>query len=114
MRELLGQSSEMTAVVCANDRMAIGAMLAITEAGLRVPEDISVTGLDDIEVAAFHAPPLTTVRQPFSEMAIQAVKLLLALIDGERPERQQIVLEPELVVRKSTLALDGLWLMGVG
>jgi LacI family transcriptional regulator len=109
-----GQSSRMSAVVCANDRMAIGAMLAIKEAGLRVPEDISVTGLDDIEVAAFHTPPLTTVRQPFSEMAIQGVKLLLALINGERPERQQIVLEPELVVRKSTLVLDGLWAMGVG
>jgi DNA-binding LacI/PurR family transcriptional regulator len=108
MRRLLekpaqaSQTGTPTAVVCSNDRMAIGAMLAISEAGLRVPEDISVTGLDDIEVAAFYTPPLTTVRQSFSELATQGVKLLLALINGEPPERLQIVLQPELVVREST------------
>lgn len=99
-----GGTSLPTAVFAANDRMAFGAMRAIDEAGLRVPHDISVVGLDDIEVAAFQTPPLTTVRQSFTKMATLGVQLLLELLAGREPEQPHVVLEPELIVRHSTAA----------
>lgn len=94
-----------TAIFAANDRMAIGAIQAINEAGLRVPDDLSVMGLDDIEVAAYQNPPLTTVRQSFVELATLAMQLLFALIEKEQPDKTQLVLEPELVERRSTARL---------
>lgn len=82
--------------------MAIGAYRAIAEAGLRVSDDLSVIGFDDIEAASFTVPPLTTTRQPFTEIAASAVVLLLQLIAGEQPENMEIILPPELIVRAST------------
>jgi LacI family transcriptional regulator len=102
MSDILSSGSWPTAVFCANDRMAMGAMRAIIEAGLRVPEDISVMGLDDIEFAAFQTPPLTTVRQSFTDMATLGVQLLLDVIEGHQSPNTNIVLEPELIVRQST------------
>jgi LacI family transcriptional regulator len=84
--------------------MAIGAVRAIHEAGLRVPEDISVVGLDDIEVAAYQNPPLTTVRQSFARLGAAGLQLLLEIVAGETPAQTQIVMAPELVVRRSTRA----------
>ncbi len=89
-------------VFSAHDRMGIGAMRAMREAGLRVPEDISLVGLDDIEVAAYQSPPLTTVRQPFANMAVRAVELLIALLEDRAPEKPDIVIPPQLIVRQST------------
>jgi LacI family transcriptional regulator len=80
-------------------------MRAMYEAGLRVPDDISVIGLDDIEVAAFQIPPLTTVRQSFAELATLAVQLLLEILEGKEPAQTQIVIEPTLMVRQSTAPL---------
>ena len=77
-------------------------MQAIQEARLRVPDDISVIGLDDIEVAAYQNPPLTTVRQSFVELATLAIQLLLALIQKDQPAETQLVIEPELIERQST------------
>ena len=91
-----------TAVFAASDRMAIGAMRSIHEAGLRVPDDISVIGLDDIEMAAFQCPPLTTVGQSFTNLAVQAVQLLLLFLAGAEVAAPQIVMAPELVIRQST------------
>ncbi len=91
-----------TAVFAANDRMAIGAIRAIDQAGLRVPQDISVIGMDDIEYSAYISPPLTTVGQPIVKMALTAVDLLIKLLSGENPEKTRIVLNPELIVRGST------------
>ena len=93
-----------TAIFAASDRMAIGAMRAIHEAGLATPDDISVVGLDDIEVAAFQTPPLTTVRQSFARLATTAVELLLALLRGETLTTPQVMVQGELVVRQSTAA----------
>lgn len=100
--ELLSLQPLPTAVFAASDRISIGAMLAANQAGLRIPEDISFIGLDDIEVAAFHIPPLTTVRQSFIELATLGMKLLLSLLNNEKPENTRVVLEPKLIIRNST------------
>ena len=102
MKRILNHQPHPTALFAANDRMAIGAMQAIQEARLRVPDDISVIGLDDIEVAAYQNPPLTTVRQSFVELATRAIQLLLALIQKDQPAETQLVIEPELIERQST------------
>jgi DNA-binding LacI/PurR family transcriptional regulator len=102
MQELLASDPLPTAVFAASDQMAIGAYRAIAEAGLRVPDDFSIIGFDDIDAAAFAVPALTTIRQPFAEIASNAVSLLLKLIAGEQPAVKQVVLSPELIVRQST------------
>lgn len=95
MRALLAMTPRPTAVVCANDEMAIGAIKAARDAGLRVPEDLSVVGFDDISFAAFTYPPLTTIRQPRRDFGRAAVA---ALLDGVAPR----TLAHTLVVRAST------------
>lgn len=102
MQRLLASRSRPTAVFAANDLMAIGAMRAVGEAGLRVPEDISIVGVDDIEVAAFQTPPLTTISQSFSQLATLGVQLLLDILAGKEPVQPQLVIEPTLVARQST------------
>lgn len=92
-----------TAVFCSNDEMAIGLMRALASAGVRVPEDVSVAGFDDIEYAEMTTPALTTVRQPRREMGRQGALALLELLAG-RPARQRIRLETELIARASTAA----------
>ena len=101
-RELAGDGT-VTAVFAANDDMAIGFIRAQLEAGRRVPEDISVVGLDDIPVAAFVTPPLTTVRQPFDEVARQGLARLVHVIEKPDVELPPVADQPvELVVRAST------------
>ncbi len=102
MQQILRAAETPTAVFAANDRMAIGAIQAAQQAGLRVPADLSVIGVDDIEVAGFQSPPLSTIRQSFPQMASQCVHLLLSILDDKEPETSQIVIEPMLVERKST------------
>jgi LacI family repressor for deo operon, udp, cdd, tsx, nupC, and nupG len=108
MQFLLKAPPRPTAVFAANDRMAIGAMRAITEAGLRVPEDVSVAGVDDIEFAVFQSPPLTTVRQSLISVATLGITILLGILEGKEPAETQIVFEPDLVVRDSTSRPDQL------
>jgi len=91
-----------TGVFCANDRLALGAIHAASQQGLRVPTDISFIGLDNFETAAYHTPPLTTIVQPFAEMATLAVSLLLHLLEGTTPENAQPLLRPRLIVRGTT------------
>jgi DNA-binding LacI/PurR family transcriptional regulator len=102
MQEILRNPEQPTALFAANDRMAIGALLAAVDAGLRVPEDLSIIGLDDIEVAAYHNPPLTTLRQSFESLATLGIQILIDLLAGKEPEQPNIIIEPELVVRRST------------
>ena len=106
MQRLLAHQPRPTAVFAANDLIAIGAMHAVDEAGWRVPQDISIVGVDDIQVAAFQTPPLTTVRQPFTELATLGVQLLLDILAGKELAQTQIVIEPTLIVRRSTARLD--------
>jgi len=91
---------DFSAVFASNDQMALGFMHACREMDLRIPEDISVVGFDDIPEAAHFAPPLTTVRQNFVEIGRRAVALLLGELKGAQPEHELVV--PELIVRQST------------
>ena len=87
--------------------MALGAMLALSELGLRVPYDVSVTGVDDIPEAAYLSPPLTTLRVDFAAQGRNQVQQLLALIDQTSPRRRAPSLQSELIIRASTaLAAD--------
>jgi LacI family transcriptional regulator len=98
---LLDAEPDVTALFVHNDMMALGVLAAIHERGLRVPADCSVVGCDDLPIAAFAAPPLTTVRVPFQETGAQAAELLLARIRGEEiPDRR--LLPVRLVTRAST------------
>jgi LacI family transcriptional regulator len=102
MQRVLATGPSPTAVFAAADALAIGAMCAIREAGLRVPEDISVVGVDDLDIAQFQNPRLTTIRQSMTELAVLGLQLLFDLLDGKEPKQTNIVMEPVLVVRQST------------
>jgi DNA-binding LacI/PurR family transcriptional regulator len=101
MDTLLALTHSPTAVCCYNDMTALGAIRAIRAHGLRVPEDISVTGFDDLFFAAYLEPPLTTVRQPMWRMGQMAMENLLKLMSGEESVAQ-VKVEAELIVRGST------------
>ncbi|WP_291053356.1 LacI family DNA-binding transcriptional regulator [Herbiconiux sp.] len=94
---------EVTAVFAANDQMALGLTHALTERGLRVPEDVSIVGFDDIPEAAHFSPPLTTVRQDFRQLGTDLLVTLLARINGEQPAPVHQAV-PQLVVRSSAVA----------
>jgi DNA-binding LacI/PurR family transcriptional regulator len=99
---LLERKVPFTALFAYNDISALGAIRAFQEAGLRVPEDISVIGFDDIPGASYSTPSLTTVRQPLAHMGSLAAQTLLARIEGETDFTPEIRIEPELIVRQST------------
>lgn len=104
--ESLLEMGHFTALIAANDQMALGAISALSARGLGVPDDISVVGFDDIPEARFFAPPLTTVRQDFSMVGHSGLEMLIAMI--EQPEKgpyRQRVIEPTLVVRESAKSL---------
>lgn len=101
-REILRMQPRPTAVFAANDAMAIGLLYAFQEAGVRVPEDIAVAGYDDIPIARFLTPSLTTVRVSIAELGARAIeRLLLAMAHGEARDRRHEVLPTTLVVRGS-------------
>jgi len=101
-RKLLDNGAEFTALFAFNDVSAIGAIRAFREASLRVPEDISVIGFDDIYNAAFFSPALTTIRQPLKEMGRLAAELVVRRISNSRAEYpREMVVKPELIVRQS-------------
>jgi LacI family transcriptional regulator len=99
------EETRPTAVFCANDLIALGVLQEMTHNGVRVPEDISIVGYDDIEFAAAAAVPLTSVRQPRLELGRTAARLLLDESDGTQGhQHRQVIFEPELVSRRSTQA----------
>lgn len=103
-KTLLEHKGKFTSVFCANDLLAFGAIQALEQDGIDVPQDIAVVGFDDIEPASFFKPALTTVRQPIREMGITLVDLLIEAIDhadGAAPPSKNIVFPMELVVRES-------------
>jgi DNA-binding LacI/PurR family transcriptional regulator len=103
-QRLLAGGESFTSLFAFNDVSAIGAIKALREAGLRVPQDVSVVGFDDIQSAAFQNPGLTTVRQPLRAMGMLAAQTVLQQIGAPAPaiHAQQIVVDPEFVVREST------------
>ncbi len=104
-KRILSNKSPFTALFAFNDISAIGAIRALQEVGLRVPEDVSVLGFDDIYAAAFHNPALTTIRQPLFEMGRLAAQTLLKRLNSKGNDEEipaTITAEPELIIRDST------------
>jgi LacI family transcriptional regulator len=101
-RRLLALSDRPTAIFCANDEMALGALKAAGELGLNVPADVSIAGYDDVPAASAVTPALTTVREPLGEIGMRAVDELVALIGGRARTPSRIELPTRLVVRAST------------
>ena len=103
-RALLSASDPPTAIVTGNDLQALGVYQAARELRLRIPEELSVVGFDDLPVAQWVGPPLTTVRQPLGRMAEVAAEMVLAMARGTLPSQSRIELSTELIVRESTAA----------
>ena len=101
IQQLLMRRRDFTAVLCFNDVSAIGSIRAIHDAGLRVPEDVSVLGFDDIQAACFIVPSLTTIRQPLEQMGALAANVLLKKLANEK-QPETVKVDPELIVREST------------
>ena len=103
MQSIISKNIPFSAVVALNDQMALGAILALGQAGLRVPDDVSVIGMDDLPSAAFFSPPLTSVSQPVYEMGRHAADMLLNVVAGNGVELPRgLSLNPKLVIRDST------------
>lgn len=101
MRSLLDEADRPSAVMVGNDTVAIGAISAIVDAGLRVPGDVAVVGFDDIPLARFVVPPLTTIRLPAEDMARRAGDMALRLVEGEELDEHRVRLPTELIIRRS-------------
>jgi DNA-binding LacI/PurR family transcriptional regulator len=93
-----------TAVFCYNDTTAIGLLAACARSGLTIPEQLSIIGFDDIDMAAYTLPPLTTMRQPRFELGQWAMQMMLALLDGQEPANR--IIPAELIVRQTTARLQ--------
>jgi LacI family transcriptional regulator len=108
MRELLlrrGGGQDFTAVFAATDELAIGAMRVLKDAGMRVPEDVSVVGFDDVDISDYVIPRLTTVRQPIKEMGEHTALALHRSITGSGPVQEDRILPYRLIIRESTRAV---------
>jgi LacI family transcriptional regulator len=101
-RSLFTRPPYPTAVFAANDLSAVGVLEAVVESGRQVPDDVSVVGFDDLRLAAYTSPPLTTIHQPAREIGARATSLLFDLTRGKKLGRVRYLLQPELVVRRST------------
>lgn len=106
-KNLLATGEKFTALLAFNDISAIGAIRALREANLKVPEDISVSGFDDVDAAEFHNPSLTTIRQPLFEMGRLAAKTLLDTLAESKNDKQSrtLTVEPKLIIRQSTASV---------
>ncbi|MEW6228294.1 MAG: substrate-binding domain-containing protein, partial [Bacillota bacterium] len=102
MAELLDRRLDVTAVFASNDMMAIGAIKAINQRGLRVPEDVAVAGFDGIVLGSYVTPALTTVTQPIYRLGQAAAELLIKLVNRETPEERHVMFPLTLTVREST------------
>jgi DNA-binding LacI/PurR family transcriptional regulator len=100
--ELLRRGAAATAIFAGNDTVAIGVLAALKAHGMRVPQDVAVTSIDDIPAARFMNPALTTVRVPANDFGRLAGEMLIKLVNGDRPEPQHVLLPTELVVRESS------------
>ncbi len=106
IKKLLALPSPPTAVFCSNDYLALGAMKGAREAGLNLPEDLSIVGFDDMQTASYMVPALTTIRQPAYEMGQRAAKLLLEMIEKKSKPVQEMM-DSSLIVRESTTTAPG-------
>ncbi|MCC9068251.1 LacI family DNA-binding transcriptional regulator [Arthrobacter cryoconiti] len=106
---ILGTNPKVTAILVASDEMAFGVIRALTELGLHVPKDVSVVGIDDIDLAAYSTPPLTTIRQSFEETGRRAVQHLVGLINKPGMTNLSSMSAPTLIVRGSTAPPPADW-----
>lgn len=106
MKKLLSLSKVPTAVFCSNDDMAVGAIKAAMQAGVKVPEDISIIGFDDSMVCSYVTPALTTVRKPTRELSVMGAEKLLKIVEGEEVKGEKIYIDTELIVRDSVKKLS--------
>jgi LacI family transcriptional regulator len=104
--ELLDRPDRPTALVGFNDKIAVGALRAARERGLRVPGDLSVVGFDDTTISEATEPQLTTVRQPLAELGRMAVTMLIRMINRHDLDARHVELTCDLVVRESTAAVS--------
>ncbi len=102
VEQLLASGKRFTALFSFNDVAAIGAIRALRDAKLRVPEDVSVMGFDDIRAAAFITPSLTTIRQPLEDMGRIAARIVLSRLRNQQEYGEQVAVEPALMAREST------------
>jgi DNA-binding LacI/PurR family transcriptional regulator len=100
--EILSQQNRPDAVFATSDLYAIGILRAAKKLGIRVPEDLAIIGFDDIPFASMTDPPLTTIRQPFSDIGSRACELILEKIANHKAPKRRIILEGELIIRGST------------
>ena len=103
-RLLADQHHDLTAIIAANDSMALGTLRALYEAGLAVPDDVSVVGFDDIPEAAYFTPPLTTVRRNLIQLGVTGFEYLMQRMDDLSAPAQQQVILPRVMFRASTQA----------
>jgi DNA-binding LacI/PurR family transcriptional regulator len=103
--ENLLKEKQFTAIVAANDQMALGVIACLREHQLSVPDDVSVVGFDDIPEARYFAPPLTTVQQDFSALGLKGIEYLLAMIENPEAAQGQYVIQPQIIIRQSTKAV---------
>ncbi len=101
-RRILAQPTLPDAVICTDDQIAIGVMQELQDHGVRVPDDVKITGLDDVPHASLMHPGLTTVRQPVADIAAEAVQLLMLELSGGDRAARRVSLRGELVARGST------------
>jgi len=107
VQQLLQRKRRFTALISFNDIAAIGAIRALRDANLFVPDDVSVVGFDDIKAAAYHNPSLTTIRQPLHDMGQSAARILLQRIQGFKDYPKECAVPPELIIRESTAPASG-------
>jgi LacI family transcriptional regulator len=105
VEELLALAPRPTAVMCANDLLALGVLKGLVAAGTRVPQDMALVGYDDVTFASMLSPPLTSVRQPKYEVGASAARLLLEQFSGRPVNAHSLRFEPELIVRASSVGL---------
>ncbi|XKL81710.1 LacI family DNA-binding transcriptional regulator [Aeromonas media] len=106
VKKLVESGRQFSAIFCANDQTCYGAILGLKQCGLRVPEDVSLIGFDDLPFSTYSNPPLTTVRQPIYEMGVKMVKTLLGLIENTELNSDELP-ELSIVVRDTTLPYKG-------
>lgn len=106
MQSILRSPQVPTAVFVCNDLMCIGALSAAHQAGVQVPQDMSLIGFDDIELARFASPALSTIAQPKHLIGVTAVDMVLERIQGGRLQARQVILQPELIIRNSTARVN--------
>jgi LacI family transcriptional regulator len=104
--QLLDRGSHFSGLIVANDYLALGAILALNERGLRIPDDISIVGFDDTPESAYYMPPLTTIRQDYEALGTESIHYLVEIINNQETSIHQRVLMPKLIVRQSTRVID--------